>query len=219
MKSPEAKSQVNNLLELPTESKAQTVNKEIPISSNSAFNYIYSTSEGAANKYISPFEKLYNPFENENDEEDNKASIDPKAKKRNYLLPIFYNPYSTLNSSTNASNTTNIANQLDFNVSNINNYIFNFEKSKDIYQVWSGFLQNSKLDFPVKFLTTYPEEIFRKIADLPQTFTLMSKTVTKEVVNYLEKNITKDEKIFMFLWVEIDDEQYIVSYFINIKLI
>ena len=94
----------------------------------------------------------------------------------------------------------------------INNFINNEKKQKKVLQIWSGNLQTSKYDVPVKFLSTYPNEIFIKLLNLSESFSLCSKAIIKEVVNYIEKTINKEDKLFLFSWVEIDDEKYLVSF-------
>lgn len=161
-------------------------------------------------KYISPFEKLYNPFELEEDDEEQRIILDQKGKKRNVCLPFFYNP-DLNNKKSYLSEDKSLNLEFNIDAKSINGYLNNMEKSKKIYQIWKGKIQTSKLDFQVKFLTTYPNEVFSKLLNLPDTILLASKTTTKEVVNYIELNITKEEKLFLFSWVEIDDEKDIVS--------
>ena len=176
------------------------------------FNY----SGNNVNKYISPFDKLYNPFDTEDEEEENKKSIDGKIKKKNFFLPLFYNPLRIIENNPKDVNVSN--NSLTANY--LNNYLNNSlgEKTKKIYEIWNGNLQTSKFDFPVKFMSTYPPEIFETISELPQNFGLNSKTVTKDVINYIEKNIIKDEKIIIFGWVEVTQEKYLVFIFFSFLL-
>jgi len=166
--------------------------------------------ENNSNKYVSPFEKLYNPFEIEEDEEEQRVILDARGKKRNVCLPFFYNPDFIITKS-NAEEDKKLNFQLNIDANYLNGYLNNLEKSKRIYQIWRGNIQTSKLDFSVKFLTTYPSEVFSQLMNLQDNLLLASKTTTKEVVNYIEKNITKDEKLFLFSWVEIEDEKDIVN--------
>jgi hypothetical protein len=161
------------------------------------------------NKYLSPFEKLYNPFETEEEEEEQRINLGSKGKKRNVCLPFFYNP--DFNQKKTNTEEKNFNFELKIDAKFINGYLNNLEKSKKIYQIWKGKIQTSKLDLPVKFFTTYPNEVFSKLLNLPDNIILASKTTTKEVVNYIEINITKEEKLFLFSWIEIDDEKDIVN--------
>jgi len=194
--------------------KNQNTDNNIKIKSSNINNFNYIVVDGYNNKYISPFEKLYDPFENEEDEEEQKKTLDAKNKRKNVCLPIFYNP--DLNSNKNNTNNNQYKNsftEMNINANFINEYLNNLDKEKKIYQIWNGNLQTSRFEIAVKFLTTYPSEIFSKLMNLPENIHLASKTTTKEVVNYIEKNIIKDEKLFLFSWVEIDDEKYIVNKF------
>lgn len=191
-----------------------TSNNNSNLISNSIFNY---TNESINNKYISPFEKIYNPYEIEEEEEEHRKTLDLKNKKRNVCLPIFYNPEFNQNKELihigNEINNNKISRpniNFNFTANYINGFLNSSEKNKKIYQIWNGNIISSKFNFPVKFLSSYPNEIFIQMLNLPDNFSLASKTITKEVVNYIEKNITKDEKLFLFSWVEIDDEKNIV---------
>ena len=185
--------------------------RNISVLQETRTNNALISGDNSGNKYISPFEKLYNPFEIEEEEEEQRINLDAKGKKRNVCLPFFYNP-DLINNNSRAEEDKNLNILSNFDTNYINGYLNNLEKSKRIYQIWNGNIQTSKFDFPVKFLTTYPSEVFSKLLNLPENFHMASKTTTKEVVNYIEKNITKDEKLFLFSWVEIDDEKDIVNY-------
>lgn len=127
-------------------------------------------------------------------------------------MPFFYDPKFSEDIEKDIKIKNNDKNNNIIKANFINNFYTNKTKHKNILQFWSGNLLTSKYDIPVKFLSTYPIEIFEKLQKLNESFSLSSKAIMKEVVNYIEKTLHKEDKLFIFSWVEISDEKYLVNF-------
>jgi hypothetical protein len=146
------------------------------------------TKNDFEDKKQEPTENIYNPF---------NLDIDT-MKRKNYYLPFFYDPMKIRQSDARSIS------EVTTTPSKTNEEVF--------LQIWKGSYKLSKYDIRVQMISKKSINEYTQLPALQESINITSKANTKEVINYIEKNLKNTSKLILYGWLEIQDESYSESY-------